>query len=138
MNGAQAVLDRISEFHGHLGPFVVVGYRMGDVANRALGADPFGKTALVLAGGKPPRSCIVDGIQVSSGCTLGKGEIAVVDQGEVAAIFVSKADGRSIKVKLKNPVLERITAVPREEMEALAKELYSRSDEDLFEVRLEV
>ena len=30
MKDAKAVLDRISEFHGHLGPFVVVGFRMGE------------------------------------------------------------------------------------------------------------
>lgn len=137
MKDAKAVLDRISEFHGHLGPFVVVGFRMGEAANEALGADPFGKTALVLTGGKTPRSCVVDGVQLSSGCTLGKGEIAIVDQGEVAAVFFSKTSRRSLKVKLKDPILERITATPREEMEALAAELYSKGVEDLFEVRLE-
>ena len=137
MKDAKAVLDRISEFHGHLGPFVVVGYRMGEVANEALGPDPFGKTALVLTGGKTPRSCVVDGVQLSSGCTLGKGEIAVVDQGEVAAIFLSKTSRRSLKVKLKDPILERILATPREEMEALATELYSKDTGDLFEVRPE-
>lgn len=137
MTDAKAVLSRISEFHGHLGPFVVVGYRMGRAANEALGADTFGKTALVLTGGQPPRSCVVDGIQVSSGCTLGKGQIAVVDQGEVAAIFLSRSDGRSLKVKLKDSILERITATTREEMELLAEELYSMSDEELFEIRIE-
>ena len=137
MKDVKAVLDRISEFHGHLGPFVVVGFRMGEAANEALGADPFGKTALVLTGGKTPRSCVVDGIQLSSGCTLGKGEIAVVDQGEVAAIFLSKTSRRSIKIKLKDSILERITTTTREELESLAAELYSKGIEDLFEVRLE-
>lgn len=137
MTGSEDVLERIARFHGHLGPFVVVGFRMGELANKSLGADPFGKTALVLTGGKPPRSCVIDGIQLSSGCTLGKGGIAVVDQGEVASIFLSKAGGKSLRVRLRGPILERIVAMSRDEMEALATELYSKSDEELFDVRLE-
>lgn len=133
----EETLGRISQFHGHLGPFVVVGYRMGEVANKILGPDPFGKTALVLTGGKPPRSCVIDGIQLSSGCTLGKGEIAAVDQGEVAAIFLSKHGGKSIRVSLKASILEQVESVDRKRMEALAEELYSMDDETLFELQLE-
>jgi formylmethanofuran dehydrogenase subunit E len=137
MTDSEDVLKSIARFHGHLGPFVVVGFRMGDLANKSLGSDPFGKTALVLTGGKTPRSCVIDGVQLSSGCTLGKGGIAVVDQGEVAAIFLSKSSGRSLRVRLRDTILERITATSREEMETLATELYSKSDEELFDVRLE-
>jgi formylmethanofuran dehydrogenase subunit E len=131
MNGDEA-LRRISEFHGHLGPFVVVGYRMGLVANRLLGADSFAKTAIALTGGKPPRSCMIDGIQLSSGCTVGKGTIGVVDQGEIASIFLSKEDGRQVKVSLRERRLEEITSTPHEGMEPLARRLYSLSDDELF------
>ena len=133
----KTVLDRISEFHGHLGPFVVVGYRMGMVANRLLGEDAFAKTAVVLAGSKPPRSCVIDGIQLSSGCTTGKGTISAVDQGEVAAIFLSKADGREIKVALRADRLEEIGAASRENMEKLATSLSALSDDELFEITAE-
>jgi formylmethanofuran dehydrogenase subunit E len=126
------VLRRISEFHGHLGPFVVVGYRMGLVANRLLGADAFAKSAVALTGGKPPRSCMVDGIQLSSGCTIGKGTIGVIDQGEVASVFFSKEDDRQVKVCLRGDRLEEITSSPHEDMEMLAKRLYSLSDDELF------
>ena len=133
----KTVLDRISEFHGHLGPFVVVGYRMGMVANRLLGEDAFAKTAVVLAGSKPPRSCVIDGIQLSSGCTTGKGTISAVDQGEVAAIFLSKADGREIKVALRADRLEEVGTASRENMEKLATSLSALSDDELFEITAE-
>ncbi|HEC81191.1 MAG TPA: hypothetical protein ENI42_02025, partial [Thermoplasmatales archaeon] len=37
-------LKRIEQFHGHLGPYVVLGYRMGIIANKFLGENPFKKT----------------------------------------------------------------------------------------------
>ncbi|UCE45593.1 MAG: formylmethanofuran dehydrogenase subunit E family protein [Methanobacteriota archaeon] len=131
---SDAVLRRISDFHGHIGPFVVIGYRMGLVANKLLGVDPFAKTAVAFTGGKPPRSCLVDGIQLSSGCTLGKGNIDVVDLGEVAALFESKAGDRRVKVTLQAKLLETISATPSERLESLARDFYSLSDDDLFEV----
>jgi formylmethanofuran dehydrogenase subunit E len=133
MSGDEA-LRRISEFHGHLGPFVVVGYRMGEVANRLLGADVFAKTAVALTGGKPPRSCMIDGIQLSSGCTIGKGTIGVIDQGEVASIFLSKEDGRQVKISLRAVRLEEISSASNEGMEGLARKLYSLTDEELFDI----
>ena len=133
----EEVLRRISEFHGHLGPFVVVGYRMGKVANRLLGADAFAKTAIALMGGKPPRSCVIDGIQLSSGCTIGKGTIGVIDKGEVASIFLSKQGTRQVRISLKADRLEEITSTPRESMEELARKLFSMTDDELFEVENE-
>ena len=70
-------LKQIEKFHGHIGPYAVIGYRMGLVANKKLGSDPFLKKAVVFTGTNPPLSCIVDGIQISSGCTFGKGNIRV-------------------------------------------------------------
>ena len=131
------ILRRISEFHGHLGPFVVVGYRMGGIANRLLGADAFAKTAIALTGGKPPQSCMIDGIQLSSGCTLGKGTIGLVDKGEVASIFLSKKDRRRVKISLRQDKLEEISSVQHEDMEELATKLYTLDDEELFEIEYE-
>jgi len=131
---AEDTLKRISEFHGHLGPYVVVGYRMGQAANRLLGPDPFGKTALVLTGGKPPKSCLVDGIQLSSGCTLGKGLIGVVDQGEVAAVFMSKTRKATSRISLKKGIADEITTISHEEMENLAARLYTLTEDELFDV----
>ncbi len=130
-------LRRISEFHGHLGPYVVVGYRMGGVANRLLGADAFAKTAVALTGGKPPRSCVIDGIQLSSGCTIGKGTIGLIDQGEVASIFLSKKDRRRVKISLRQDKSEEISSVQHGGMEELARKLYSLDDEELFEIEYE-
>jgi formylmethanofuran dehydrogenase subunit E len=115
----------------------VVGYRMGEVANRFLGADAFAKTAVALTGGKPPRSCMIDGIQLSSGCTIGKGTIGVIDQGEIASIFLSKADDRQVKISLRADRLGEISSTPHEDLEQLAQRLYSLTDDELFEIDFE-
>ena len=70
-------LADLEKFHGHLGPYVIIGFKMGQIANNKLGKDPFCKKAITWTGKNPPVSCIIDGIQLSSGCTLGKGNIIV-------------------------------------------------------------
>ena len=42
----------LEEFHGHLGPYAVIGYRMGKIACRELNNDPFSKNS----GGLLPNS----------------------------------------------------------------------------------
>ena len=62
------------------------------------------------AGSKPPYSCLNDGIQVSTGATLGMGTIRLAGHGKTkpSAIFTCK--GRSIKLTLKKEYLEQVDA----------------------------
>ena len=127
-------LRLIERFHGHLGPYALLGYRMGQVANRELGAAGKGKSAVVFTGLKPPTSCLVDGIQLSSGCTLGKGNIAVEDRGQAAARFADKL-GKWIEVSLLQAVSERIAESFRLKTEhALCHELWKATDNALFKI----
>jgi formylmethanofuran dehydrogenase subunit E len=75
-------------FHGHLGPFLVLGYRMGVAAIREL--KPRGIHDIsgeVWTRPTPPESCMLDGIQISSGCTLGKGNLRVRNSSSIRAAF---------------------------------------------------
>jgi len=101
----------IEGFHGHLGPYVVLGYKMGFIANLKLGRDPFAKNAVSMTGSKPPMSCMMDGVQLSAGCTLGKGNITVEDRGEPRVVFSSKDGSRSCAIALRAEVTELIDAV---------------------------
>ncbi|MDD1771463.1 MAG: formylmethanofuran dehydrogenase subunit E family protein [Methanomassiliicoccales archaeon] len=74
----------LKKFHGHLGPYVVIGYRMGTAARERYPGRIF---AIVFCGSKRPISCIADGVQFSSCCTLGKSNIKVVEDGQSVAIF---------------------------------------------------
>ena len=126
------ILKHLEEFHGHLGPYAVIGYRMGLIANEQLGSDPFEKQVQVKTGTTPPLSCIIDGIQYSSGCTLGKGNISVKTLDDPTAIFTNKK-GSSISITLKKDIRSEIELkVTNENMIAYSKNMFIRSDEELF------
>jgi len=127
-------LETIEKFHGHLGPYVVLGYRMGLIANEKLGKDPFCKNAVVHTGNTPPISCMVDGIQLSSGCTLGKGNIKIIDNKEAIAEFSNKSNEK-LRIKLKENVKEEIdTTVTEENIVSYSQNLWKKNDEHLFEI----
>jgi len=67
------LLEGAVQFHGHLGPFLILGLRAGLLGIDYLGKDYFELKAKVKTTLHPPRSCIIDGIQFISGCTTGKG-----------------------------------------------------------------
>jgi len=102
------------EFHGHLGVFSIVGAKMGIKARElfGIGADMIEVTTY--AGIKPPYSCLNDGIQVSTGATLGMGTIhlATNKKPQPMAIFTYK--NRSVRISLKKEYLDQVDADIRE------------------------
>ncbi|MFH1154589.1 MAG: nucleoside hydrolase [Pseudomonadota bacterium] len=70
-----------NELHRHLGIYSLVGAKMG-IRARELLAAPFDSLEVVSgAGFKPPLSCMNDGLQVSTGASLGRGTIRVEEEG---------------------------------------------------------
>ena len=69
-----AWLATVVQFHGHLGPSVVAGARMGMIGLRAVEAKGYFDVEVTCEGplAKPPQSCFLDGVQVATGATLGK------------------------------------------------------------------
>ncbi len=89
------------EFHGHLGVYSIVGAKMGIKAREIFGVGPDQLEVVSFAGTRPPYSCLNDGIQVSTGATLGQGTISVAGDSltSPSAIFIFK--NRSVKLTLK-------------------------------------
>lgn len=130
-------LQKIKDFHGHLGPYAVIGYRMGLAANQEFGDDVFKKIARVFSGTVTPMSCMIDGIQLSSGCTMGKGNIIVEEIGEPRAIFSDKEGSKSIEITLRDVVHQMIKEkmTSWEAGDELAELVYSMPDEELLSIR---
>lgn len=127
------ILKNLERFHGHLGPYLVVGYRMGLIANSILNNDPFSKKVIVETGVKPPLSCIIDGIQIGSGCTLGKGNISVQSKGIPKALF--SCDRKHVEIVLKPNIKKDIDKnVTEDNITSYSKKMYLKSDEDLFDI----
>jgi hypothetical protein len=72
-------LEWIRQFHGHVGPYAVLGYRIGRHAVQELQHQKyFGIRVTVHAIPRPPYTCLLDGMQASTGCTLGKRSMVLV------------------------------------------------------------
>lgn len=123
-----AMIARGTLLHGHLGPFLVAGIRMGLLALELLGSPGyFGIRAESDAGSITPQSCLNDGIQIGSGCTAGKGNLAIVSSIAPQARFRTE-DGTGVEITLRPQVVvgfrmgdiraesEKMKTVPLEEL----------------------
>jgi len=127
------LLDRAVEFHGHLGPFLVLGVKAGLLANSILGKDCFETRAVVGTDPNPPHSCFIDGVQLVTGCTMGKGNIRIRRSKSIFVLFSKK--GKTVKLRLRRKVLDFIRKSSSEkDSERVALELAQRSADELFTV----
>lgn len=107
------LLRRAVEFHGHGGPFMVIGLRMGLLALEELNARGwFGIGCVAELNWAPPDSCILDGIQISTGCTMGKRNIRVEERSDVVSAAFTQG-GHSVGIEVRKEILARV----REEIE---------------------
>ena len=122
------------EFHGHLGPYLVLGLRAGLYANQVLGKDPMETEAFIKTKTTPPESCFADGVQLSTGCTLGKRNISL-EEGE-GLLVTFKKNNQMLALKLKEEIIEEMNSLPSEERawEDIARDLYKRDIKEIFEM----
>ena len=130
-----SLLEEGVKFHGHLGPYLVLGLRMGRIAFRKLKPkDLHDLSVNVWTKKTPPQSCLLDGIQVSSGCTLGKMNIEVKPARHPKAIF--RNGKRALLVKPSKQVTDLLeTLSPRTtqvELRRISLLLYQMSDHALL------
>ena len=68
------VMVLMNEFHGHIGPWSLVGCKMGQRALDLLQVPRFQSITVVSEGGNvPPKGCITDGMMFGCGATVGRG-----------------------------------------------------------------
>ena len=79
-NNINSMVECGIRLHGHSGPYLNLGIKMGLLALEILGVKGyFDLSTEVELEYRTPMSCLIDGLQVSTGCTLGKGNIKVKD-----------------------------------------------------------
>lgn len=129
------LLKEAVRFHGHLGPFLVLGLKAGLFANKVLGKDYFKTRAIVETEPKPPCSCFVDGVQVATGCTMGKRNIKI-KRGKSLSLIIIK-DDKVVKMILKEEIFESLKNISfKEEAERKALEIVNQPINDLFDVNI--
>lgn len=96
-----------NELHRHLGGYSIIGAKMGIRAREILGA-PFDElTVISNAGSEPPLSCLNDGLQVSTGASIGRGTITVAaGKNEPSAEFIYK--DKKIKLTIRKEIIKMI------------------------------
>ena len=122
----------LQRFHGHLGISVTLGLRMGAIGRRTFGHWK-GLRATVRTVPTPPMMCVVDGVQVGSACTMGKGNIAVEAAAEPAVTF--EKDGRRLTISLKPGLRQKVDAEMSHERELERSLFYfTLPEQEIFEL----
>lgn len=152
VSDVRADLERAAAFHGHLCAGVALGVRAAWLALRELGPNEAGNRLYAVV---ETAMCAVDGIQVVTGCTYGRGTLIHHDYGKNVFTFARRADGRALRLAMRREGwprdseerkalqqrLEAGGATPEEHgrywvlMEERALALMDVPDEQLFEVR---
>ena len=113
---------------------------MGVIARSMLKAQNHdGLTAIMFVNPRPPMSCTVDGVQVSSGCTLGKGTIRISESTDrVAGEFHTGNRTCTVMVKpeLLNWYLDGLRNATEKEVLEMAEAVLARPDEELFQITM--
>ncbi len=103
MNSLKSFLDASAAQHKQLCPRQVLGIRMGMLAGKLLNIDlpQTQKRLLVIV---ETDGCFVDGIQASTGCTVGHRTLRVKDFGKVGAVFVDTSTNKTIRLSPKENI----------------------------------
>jgi formylmethanofuran dehydrogenase subunit E len=96
-----AWLKHAVQLHGHLGPMLSFGTRMGMAALHAVDAKGYFDVEITCEGPfvKPPESCFLDGIQISTGATLGKRNLQWIDGKKIVVRIKNTTTGKTAEVK---------------------------------------
>lgn len=141
-------LVRIGEFHGHLGPWIVIGAVAGRDARERLGAGYWDVEVVCWMPPdrqRQPWSCILDGLQVSTGATLGKQNIrfayspeVVREDRPVVHVIRRAAEGRpavGFAYRVNDRLAARLAGMTPDRLEAMSREIAREPAEALFEIR---
>jgi formylmethanofuran dehydrogenase subunit E len=105
------MIECARKLHGHVGPYVVIGLRMGAAAKKALNIGDDESTLLtaeVSVPLHPPFSCLLDGVQVSTTCTVGNQRLQFKNAKTIQAIFSSQKDTKTVKITLAKRFREQL------------------------------
>jgi len=132
------VVKLATSIHGHLSPGVALGIRMGEVGLKKLGLPRGDKRLFAVV---ETTLCLADGVQASTGCTLGHCSLRIEDFGKLAVCLARSDTKTGVRMILKRGApsqlvddwMMRKRKLSHEEEEELAKELL-RLEESFFRI----
>jgi formylmethanofuran dehydrogenase subunit E len=113
------------QLHGHLGPWLVAGLRLGMAGLAAVESQGYFDIRLTAQGpfDHPPISCFLDGLQVATGATLGKRNLECVSNQELGQLAVRVRNERTSKAVEVRPTatLMQLLASPKSPDDAVPR-----------------
>jgi len=136
MSAIPQELAEAARFHTHLGPYLVVGLRMGRAVTSRFGSEPFSYKIRAHTGRVPPYSCSVDGMQLATPCTTGNGCIEVTEERLMALDAIRGAT--VLRVALRREIFDSIERdCSEEDQEEFALRLWSMPEDELLVISME-
>ena len=135
-----ALMEKAADFHGHLGPFLVIGVRMGNMAKRILKPN-IEENKLQAVAKIPfltPFSCVLDGIQATTKCTIGNQKLKIENsQKEITVRFELEKSDKAMKVSVNPRLVEELMNRMSEgaSNEELAQEIAYTPESQLFTIK---
>ena len=123
-------------FHGHLGPFLVLGLKAGKLLLEKIGKNPLTSVIVAELPQKRPFSCFIDGIQVTVGCTLGKLNIFLHSDKGIKIYY--KCNNKIAILVVKENILKEVlhSVKSKEEMVKESEKIWSSDSSRLFDLRI--
>jgi len=130
-------LSEAIKFHGHLGPYLILGILAGELALRRMGYKKFFDLEIKVWGAnKKPKSCLIDGLQLSTGATYGKGNIHKLDGSKIKIAFFHSHNNKKFILRFTESLIQRLEeAKTHRGSELLAKKLYKIDSHKLFNLQ---
>ncbi|MDD4953835.1 MAG: formylmethanofuran dehydrogenase subunit E family protein [Candidatus Omnitrophica bacterium] len=129
-------LQEAVKFHGHLGPYLVLGLLAGQRALKELKCKKyFGLNVLAWGATRKPRSCLIDGLQLSCGATYGKGNIRKLAGPAIKIEFSNISTRKKIVFNLNKDLVQELNSVKtHKDSELLARRLYKVNPLKIFKL----
>jgi formylmethanofuran dehydrogenase subunit E len=132
------LIENAAKLHGHLGPFLVIGVRMGELAKRHLQVDDKTNCRLEVNIKTPfftPFSCVIDGIQASTSCTVGNRKLKIENSAkEITAQFRIQNSKKTVTISVNPKIAETLVSEMSKGANArqLAAKIAHMEEEQLF------
>jgi len=133
-----SLIKKAADFHGHLGPFLVIGVRIGILAKKILNVNAGENSILRITARLPlltPFSCILDGIQVITQCTVGNQKLRIENsQAKVIVCFEQQDLDTKLRIHVNPKIIKELKEGYSEgaSNEELAREIASMPESRLF------
>jgi formylmethanofuran dehydrogenase subunit E len=149
-------MQTVVQFHGHLGPSIIAGARLGMAGLHAVEAEGYFDVQVTCEGPfeNPPQSCFLDGLQIGTGATMGKRNLKYVETKETVIRVKNSKTGATVKIRPTQKLSDLLGLVPSpakpqadeqppepdhkhremERIEALARQLADMPAEEIFTI----